>query len=262
MTWFEALGDHMGEAYLRYSFTKGTANEVAAIVRTFGLQPGDRLLDVGCGPGRHAIALAEFGLDVVGIDISQRFVEIANVAAANVGPPGRAAFRVVDARQLADVSDLSGQFDAVISLCQGAFGLTGGPGTEDQPLIGREDGYPARELDEAMMAGMAGVLRPGGKLAVSAFSAYFQVRYLEDGDDFDAVNGVNHEHTEVKNPDGEAQPADLWTTCYTPRELRLLARAAGFTDVRVNSVTPGRYELDIPTTESPEFLLRAMKPQA
>ena len=31
--WFEPLADHLGSAYLRYSFTKGTANEVDAVVR-------------------------------------------------------------------------------------------------------------------------------------------------------------------------------------------------------------------------------------
>ena len=54
--WFEPLADHMGEAYLRYSFTKGTENEVGFIVDELGLQPGMRVLDVGCGPGRHSHA--------------------------------------------------------------------------------------------------------------------------------------------------------------------------------------------------------------
>ena len=51
---------------------------------------------------------------------------------------------------------------------------------------------------------MVECLRPGGRLALSAFSAYFQVRYLEDGDDFDADRGVNHERTEVRDPAGHA----------------------------------------------------------
>ena len=62
--WFEDVADHLGPAYLRYSFTMGTEQEVDFLVRTLGLEPGMRVLDVGCGPGRHAIALAKRGIGV------------------------------------------------------------------------------------------------------------------------------------------------------------------------------------------------------
>src|SRR5918993_2258853 len=75
--WFEDLADHLGAAYLRYSFTKGTRQEVDFLVEHLGLQPGMRVLDVGCGPGRHAYLLAERGIAVHGIDISHRFIELA-----------------------------------------------------------------------------------------------------------------------------------------------------------------------------------------
>jgi SAM-dependent methyltransferase len=236
--WFETLADHLGAAYLRYSFTKGTNQEVGFLVDALGLAPGMRVLDVGCGPGRHAHALAARGIEVVGVDISRRFVELA----ARDAPPG-ATFVRADARRLG----FDGEFDAAISLCQGAFGLAGGPGA---PLDG----------DGEVLAGIARALRPGGVAAVSAFSAYFQVRYLEDHDTFDAAAGVNHERTEVRDETGTPAPADLWTTCFTPRELRLLAAAAGLAVEAVWSVTPGAYARAAPTVDSPEFLLVARRP--
>ena len=229
--WFEPIADHLGTAYLRYSFTKGTAQEVGFLVDVLGLHEGSTVLDVGCGPGRHAHALAELGIEVVGVDISQRFVDIATAAA----PPG-ATFLRGDARRLA----FDGEFDAALSLCQGAFGLVG-PGP-----------------DEDVLAGMARALRPGGRVAVSAFSAYFSVRYQTDAA-FDAASATATETTEVRDEGGRPAEVELHTTCYTPRELRMLAERAGLEPEAVWSVEPGAYRRDPPTTESAEFLLLATR---
>ncbi len=238
MHWFSELADHMGPAYERYSFTKGTEQEVDALVELLGVSPGQRLLDVGCGTGRHSRALAARGFHVVGVDISPRFVDIANERAG-----ANERYIHGDARALG----FDAEFDAVISLCQGAFGLTGGPGADDT--------LPVRELDEPILDGIARALKPGAKAAVSAFSAYFQLRHGEDPDTFDARLGVNHEHTEVRDEDGLSMPAELWTTCFTPRELRLMARMVGLAPLAVHGVTPGGYGSFPVTTDQPEFLL-------
>lgn len=236
--WFEPVADHLGPAYLRYSFTRGSTQEVEFLVETLGLRPGMRVLDVGCGPGRHAHLLAKRGLEVLGIDISQRFVDLAAASA-----PAGARFVRMDARRMT----FDAQFDAAISLCQGAFGLAGGPGA-------------AVDADGAVLAGIVAALKPGGMAAVSAFSAYFAVRNLEASDTFDALSGVNHERTSVKDEAGREAPAELWTTCFTPRELRLLAEGAGLGVRHLWSVTPGRYAPNPPTIETPEFLLVAQRP--
>jgi SAM-dependent methyltransferase len=242
--WFEPIAEFLGPAYLRYSFTKGTEQEVTSLIELLGLVPGQRVLDVGCGPGRHALALAARGVEVVGVDISADFVAAATERARAAGLDRLASFEVGDARDLG----LDQAFDAAISLCQGAFGLSGGPGA----LVAA-----GRELDEPILAGMARALVDGGRLAVSAFSAYFQLRYLEDGDTFDADRGVNHETTMLRDGDGNERPAELWTTCYTPRELRLLARMAGLRVLAVHGVAPGAYRPSRPTIDVPELLLVA-----
>jgi SAM-dependent methyltransferase len=234
--WFEPVADHLGSAYLRYSFTKGTAQEVAFLTEVLGLGAGDRLLDVGCGPGRHARAFAGRGCDVVGIDLSWTFVRLAAVSGG--------AFVHADARRLPVAP---GSFDVALSLCQGGFGLLGGPGSEVD-----EDVLVLREMVDAV--------RPGGRVVVSAFSAYFQVRHLDHPSSFDAGRGVQHEHTEVRNPAGETALAELWTTCFTPRELRLMVDAAGARVDALWSVEPGRYAQTPPGVDLAEFLVIATKP--
>jgi SAM-dependent methyltransferase len=122
--WFEAVADHLGEAYLRYSFTKGTENEVAFLVAELGLAPGARVLDVGCGPGRHARALGERGIEVVGVDISERFVELARRDA-----PAGVTFERLDARAL----PFDAEFDAVINVFT-AFGYFEDPEDDVETL--------------------------------------------------------------------------------------------------------------------------------
>ena len=113
--------------------------------------------------------------------------------------------------------------------------------------------------DEAILAVVARALRPGGRLALTAVNAYFAVRYHTDAA-FDADRGVAHERTEVRDETGAIAPAELWTGCYTPRELRLLARGAGLVVERISSVEPGAYGDDPPTTDRPELLLIAQRP--
>lgn len=239
--WFEPMADHMGESYLRYSFTKGTDQEASFLADALELQAGMRVLDVGCGPGRHAHALARDGIEVHGVDISRRFVDLATDAQVS-----GATFERMDARAMT----FDSEFDAAISLCQGAFGLAG---DVQQPV-------PALDPDGQILAGMARAVRPGGLVCLSAFSAYFMLRYLEDHDAFFADHGVNHERTALKDESGAEEWHDLYTSCFTPRELRLLAAAAGLEVLGLWSVTPGRYQRGEPSTDQPEFLLIARRP--
>jgi len=73
----------------------GTVGFLAARAR-----PGDRVLDLACGTGGHALALARRGLRVTGVDLDQAMIDRARAKAA--GAPageGSVEFRVLDMRE-------------------------------------------------------------------------------------------------------------------------------------------------------------------
>lgn len=235
--WFNTLADFLGPAYLRNAFTKGTRQEVDFLMEELQLEPGMRVLDIGCGPGRHSLELAARGVATIGIDLSETFIDLARAAAVTAGVDHLAGFEVRDVRSIEGLDQL--KFDAAICLCQGGFGL----------LRGAEDA--------ALLSSFGAALLPRGRLAISTFHSYFAVRFLEDGEVFDAVTGVNHEVATLKNGEGREASHDLWTTCFTAKELAMLAAAAGFEAIEVFGVTPGNYGRRPADLGRPELLLVA-----
>ena len=107
---------------------------------------------------------------------------------------------------------------------------------------------PGRGRTRPCSPGWPARCKPGGRVAVSAFNAYFAVKYQTDGA-FDAATGINHEWTEVRDEAGAVKAVELWTGCFTPRELRAIVAATGLQLDALYSVEPGRYRPDPATTE-------------
>ena len=70
------------------------------IVKTLGLQAGDSVLDLGCGPGLYASRLARHGLQVTGVDFSQNSIDYARDYADKHGL--EVAYRCQDYLELED----------------------------------------------------------------------------------------------------------------------------------------------------------------
>lgn len=89
-------------------FTRSIADDVAG-----GLEPGARILDVGCGPGHLAFELSDRGFDVTGIDLDPGMITQAVARGASRDPaPSRPTFLVASAAAL-PFEDAS--FDLVVS---------------------------------------------------------------------------------------------------------------------------------------------------
>lgn len=125
------------------SFHPGGLTLTRRIGEALGLGTGVRVLDVACGQGTSAIALARtFGCKVLGVDYGAENVRVATAAAEAAGVAHLARFAVGDAERL-PVED--GSYDAVV--CECAFCT-----------------FP----DKATAAAeFARVLRPGGKAGLS-----------------------------------------------------------------------------------------------
>ncbi|MFI2027327.1 class I SAM-dependent methyltransferase [Streptomyces buecherae] len=110
------------------------------VCRKLGLEPGQRLLDVGCGWGSMVLhAAREYGVRAVGITLSQEQAEYARKRVADAGLTDRVEIRVQDYRRVSD-----GPYDAISS-------------------IGMAEHVGAVRYGE-YAALLYGLLRPGGRL--------------------------------------------------------------------------------------------------
>jgi SAM-dependent methyltransferase len=185
------------------------------VAEVLALAPGARVVDFGCGHGRHANELARRGHRVVGVDRVPGFVERARADAAREGLS--TTFVEADLR----TTRIDGEFDAAICLFD-AFGYFG---DEEQALI----------LDHFLAA-----LAPGGKLLLDVRTREWMVRVpgvsvLEKGNGdmmidrhhFDVETGRFVDHRTYLRG-GARRDVRFSIRLYAFTELRALLRARGF----------------------------------
>jgi 2-polyprenyl-3-methyl-5-hydroxy-6-metoxy-1,4-benzoquinol methylase len=115
--WYETLFANYAKSYDKESFTQGTVGEVDFVERELEADRTRRILDIGCGTGRHAIELARRGYHVTGFDLSEGQLRRAREKAAAAG------VAVEFQRRDATHPHFVGQFEAAIMLCEGEFPL-------------------------------------------------------------------------------------------------------------------------------------------
>jgi SAM-dependent methyltransferase len=221
----EVVWDRMfDELYLRtYAALldpAAAAGHAEAIAKLLGLEPDADVLDCPCGYGRHSIALAGLGFDVVGADRSEVLLAEARRRAEDGERP-----RWVHA----DYRDLpfeDASFDCVLNLFSSL-------------------GYWGEEGDAQAMREFRRVLRPGGRLVVELLHRDLLMSYwagkswddLPDGSlmleerEFDLERGVNVVRFELVEPDGSRLDASYELRVYSATELSALARGAGFAEI-------------------------------
>jgi len=89
-----------------------------ALVKSFGVRKGMKVLDLGCGDGTTALPAARLGADVLGVDIARNLVEAGNKRAQKEGL-ANCKFQEGDATDLRELADHS--FDLVVSIFGAMF---------------------------------------------------------------------------------------------------------------------------------------------
>ncbi len=115
--WYEALFENYAEKYDKECFVKGTVGECDFIEQEMNHDKSLKIIDIGCGTGRHAIELAKRGYNVTGIDLSESQLKRAREKAKEQGI--EIDFEKHDARAL----PFKSEFDLAIMLCEGGFSL-------------------------------------------------------------------------------------------------------------------------------------------
>lgn len=241
---WEAFFDQLAPRYLENPYTAATVAEVDFLLDVLALPAGARVLDIGCGPGRHCVEFARRGHRPTGLDLSAGMLQQAAEAAR------RAEVHVdwvhVDATRFRSAP----VFDAAICLMQGAFGLLN---IDDDPV----------EHDLAILRAVFGALRPGARLLMTTLNGYVRIRQLTQADvlagRFDPAAMLETSTAEWELAGGR-HTVHLKERRYLPPELAGLCRAAGFAVEHLWGAGFGRWSRRVIDLDDPEVMVVARKP--
>jgi SAM-dependent methyltransferase len=244
MNVWQQFFDRFADRYDREEFTHNTQAEVRFILEHLRPPAGGRILDLGCGTGRHSVALAQQGLQVTGVDLSPGMLAVARrrAEAANVA--------VEWVQSDATTFTPSETYDAVICLCEGAMCL----------LSGDED---ALVHDQQILGTVTRALRPGGRFLLNVLNACRQIRAFNDADvasgRFNVLDLTETSLVSELLPDFRPDPPPR-ERGYTPPELRRMLLAAGLEVRGIHGGTAGDWGLRPPKLDEMELMALAEKP--
>lgn len=250
--WYEALFENYGNKYDSESFTQGTIGECDFIEREIGFNRSKKMLDIGCGTGRHAIELSKRGYKVTGIDLSDsqlaKAMEKAEKQALQID------FLKHDARNL----PFENEYDLVIMLCEGAF-----------PLMETD------EMNYEILRNASKALKIQGKLIFTTLNGLFPLYHSVEefcASTTDPVNATyksntfnlmtfrDHNITEFVDDDGKKKTLECNERYYVPSEITWLLKTLDYTQIEIFGAKLGAFSrTDKLTTEDFEMLVIAEK---
>ena len=204
--------------------------EAAFYLEVLDLPAGSRILDVGCGTGKHSVAIAKRGYAVTGLDFSAGMLAEAKKRALEAGLSVEWIH--------ADATDfvLPMRANGAICMLEAAIGL-----------LGSADDAETHDL--AILRNISQSLQMGAPFLLGASNALRVVRKLTqadvDGGSFDPVNMVNRGSTTWTTPEGINREVTVRFRNYTVPELSRLLQQTGFSVEHVWGGTYGRRPIQL-----------------
>lgn len=248
--WYEILFENYGQKYDQEGFVQGTIGECDFIEKELNYNKELRIIDVGCGTGRHAIELSKRGYPVTGIDLSESMLEKAREKAKHDGL--QIDFLRHDARNL----PFENQFDVAIMLCEGGF-----------PLMETD------EMNFEILKNVSKSLRQRSKFIFTTLNGLFPLFHsindfhaqgavdgnaTYDSKNFDLMTFRDYNITKVVDDDGVEKELACNERYYVPSEITWLLKTVGFTKIEIFGARLGAFSReDQLTTEDFEMLVIA-----
>lgn len=250
--WYELLFQNYGLKYDQEVFVKGTSGECDFIEAEAGYNRRLRILDIGCGTGRHALELASRGYSITGVDLSESMLERAKEKASEQNL--MVDFRQMDARSL----EFENSFDLAIMLCEGAF-----------PLMETD------EMNFRILKNASKALKSKGKLIFTTLNGLFPLfhsvrdflakagaegspAYMDNT--FDLMTFRDHSTFIADDDSGKKMELQCNERFYVPPEITWLLASLDFKKIDIYGAKLGAFSRnDKLTTEDFEMLVIAEK---
>lgn len=231
--WYEELFENYGIKYDNEVFVQGTVGECNFIEKEIGYNKAARILDVGCGTGRHSIELTRRGYHVVGVDLSESQLRRAKKKASE--QKLEIVFEKHDARNL----PFRNEFHLVIMMCEGGFSL-----------------METDEMNFRILQCAANALLPGGKLIFTTLNGLFPLFHsvkdfldsqTKEGNakcgslTFDLMTFRENSTLFVEDDSGKKKELHCSERYYVPSEITWLLKTLNFRTIDIYGAKLGNF---------------------